>query len=319
MQASAFPTAYPETQFPSNLAANKPAEGFAVAADVTSGDEAPADSSAEPSTGGSDNAQFHVLFNQAMDRAAVELDLGKLAEVHLALSDWYDHPQLNAAEERQLADLLNRLAGTVIYSHQHHLLEPPYVVRQGDTLDRIAAAHQVPAPLLAKINGIADPASLRPGETLKVVRGPFHARVDLKNHRLTLFVQGRYAGRFAIGVGRDQAAPNGDFEVAGITRDPAYRENRVVAPGDPQNPLGKYWIDLGNRLGIHGTPDPRNVGRSDVPGCICLAESDLEHVVDMLSVGSKVEIRGATPGLARSPVDPRQSYRTQDFPTGTLR
>jgi lipoprotein-anchoring transpeptidase ErfK/SrfK len=290
----------------------KASEGFAVAADAA--DQArPADPTAASPITDPDDTQFHVLFNQAMDRAAVELDLGKLAEVHLALSEWYDHPQLDPAEERQLVDLLNRLAGTVIYSHQHHLLEPPYTVRPGETLEQIAAAHQVPWQLLAKINGVGDPASLRPGESLKVVRGPFHARVDLKNHRLTLFVQGRYAGRFAIGVGRDQLVPNGDLEVAAI--------HWASAPGGaahPQNLPGK-WIDLGNRLSIHGTSDPRHLGRSDAPGCISLADSDLEHVIDMLSVGSKVEVRGATPGLARTPADPRQSYRTQDFPSGMLR
>jgi lipoprotein-anchoring transpeptidase ErfK/SrfK len=124
-----------------------------------------------------------------------------------------------------------------------------------------------------------------------VLRGPFNAVVDLKNNRLTLFLQGRYAGRFPIGIGRDCIASAGDYEVKSIIENPSYPGADRLAGSESSNPFGRYWIDLGNQVGIHGTSDQRSVGRNDGPGCICLKEDDLEHIHDILAVGSKVLIR----------------------------
>jgi hypothetical protein len=219
-------------------------------------------------------------------------DTGKLAEAHLELSQWYDHPELSDGESRQLIEMLDRLAGTVIYSHKHHLLEKPYQVKAGQTLQQIAEEHQVPWQLLAKINGLGDPAALRPDETLKVLRGPFDAVVDVPRYRLTLFLQGRYAGRFAIGLGRDAPAGSGDFEVQGVVDNPIYRGPDMVIPaGDPNNPYGRVLIDLGNQWLIHAASDPRSIGATSGRGCILLKSQDIAHVQDILTVGSRVVVR----------------------------
>ena len=53
-----------------------------------------------------------------------------------------------------------------------------YGVRPGDTLDSIADRYKVPSLLLARINGISDPQNLSPGKELKVLKGPFIAKVS---------------------------------------------------------------------------------------------------------------------------------------------
>lgn len=258
-------------------------EGLAVANDSIGANSG----GAKPASG-----DTHAQFVRAFEAAQLQADLGKLAEAHLELSQWYDHPDLSDVDGRQLAQMLDRLAGTVIYSHKHHLLEKPYEVKPGETLDQIAQQHQVPWQLLAKINGIDDPASVRPGETLKVVRGPFNAVVDARQYRLTLFLQGRYAGRFAIGLGRDAPLREGDFSVCGVLDNPIYRGSDVtIEPGDPNNPYGRVFIDLGSQFGIHGTNDPRNIGTSSGRGCIMLRSEDIAHVQNILSVGSRVIVR----------------------------
>lgn len=220
------------------------------------------------------------------------LQQGKLDDGLRALSAWYDHPELPPADKQELNDLLDRVAGTVIYSRQH-LLASAYQTQPGDTLDRIAEAYQVPWQLLAKINGIQDPQRLRPGESLKVFRGPFHAVVNLQRYELTLYLGDRYAGRFKIGIGKDHSTPLGDHTVLDKVRNPAYYgpDGKVMGSSDPQNPLGGYWIDLGNKIGIHGTIDPQSIGREDSRGCIRLAPRDIEDVFDILSKGSIVYIR----------------------------
>src|SRR6185295_11612914 len=118
-------------------------------------------------------------FAAAWKTAQAQLNDGQLTEAHMNLSLWYDDPRTTEAERRQLNDLLDQLAGTVIYSTQN-LLEQPFVARPGDTLQTIADDYHVPWQLLAKINGIDDPARVRPGDQIKVLRGPFSAVISLE-------------------------------------------------------------------------------------------------------------------------------------------
>jgi LysM repeat protein len=230
-------------------------------------------------------------FTAAMEQARHELDIGRLSEAHAQLSQWYDNPNLTAQESQKLNELLDQLAGTVIYSTQN-LIEPACEVQPGETLERIAERYNVPWQLLAKINGIDDPNSLRPGERLKVVRGPFSAVISLDKHTLTLMLNNQYAGRFTIGVGRDNPPPEGQYIIESKIVDPTYYgPGRQIEHGDPTNPLGRRWLGLGQQYGIHGTNDPRAVGRDDVPGSISMADRDIDDVFDILSEHSRVVVR----------------------------
>jgi hypothetical protein len=239
-------------------------------------------------------------FAAFMEAVHKKLDEGKLAEAQLALSTLYGNPDLPADQSKQITALLDQLAGTVIYSRNHYL-EPPYVTQPGDTLDKVSQQYSVPWQLLARINGLMPPGTesevtkdqpLPSGMELKVVRGPFEAKIRLDTHELVLMVQNRYAGRFPIGVGQDQAKLDGDYVVRDKIHNPTYYgpDGVTIAPNDPQNPLGGAWIGLSDRIGIHGTPDPRNVGRDDNRGSICVGQHDLEDLYGILSVGSRVTI-----------------------------
>jgi LysM repeat protein len=215
---------------------------------------------------------------------------GHFAESHAVLSRFYAEPRLTAEESRTLTELLDQLAGTVIYS-RHHLLEQPYKVQPDDTLERIARNYEISPSLLSKINGIRDSRQLQPGMELKVLHGPMDAVIDLNRYEMTLFLKDRYAGRFAIGVGRDHPQLEGQYTVRDKQYSPVYfGPDRVMAPSDPSYPLGKRWIDLGNQIGIHGTNDPRNIGHTEGRGSIFLSDRDIDDVYDILTVGSKIAI-----------------------------
>jgi len=221
-----------------------------------------------------------------------ELESGQLAAALRQLSGCYDNPQLAPAEQAQLTQLLDQVAGTVVYSTQH-LLEPPYEVQAGERLEDIGQRYKVPWQLLAKINGIDDPQSLRAGERLKVVRGPFGAVVHLEKRQLSLMLaDGSYAGRFNIGIGGEHPPREGVFAVSDKLVNPVYQgRDRAIGADDPANPLGERLIKLEGDLAIHGTDRPENVGRTDLPGSISLSPRDVEDVFDILSVGSRVTIR----------------------------
>jgi LysM repeat protein len=233
-------------------------------------------------------------FAKVIQRVGTMLEANQFAEAHLMLSPWYAYRQSLPPDARQqLMDLLDGLAGTVVYSREH-FLEPPYIVKPGETLEQIAEAHRVDWKLLAKINGILDPKDLRPGETLKVVRGPFRADITLSSYELALFLpDGRYAGQFPIGVGREVPPAVGEYQVSNKLENPTYYgpNDRVVEGGAADNPLGKRLIHVGEEFAIHGTIDPQSIRTTCDEGCLRLLEKDVDDVYDILSIGSKVVIR----------------------------
>lgn len=215
----------------------------------------------------------------------------ELAKALDGLSKWFDSANLSPEADAQVMTLLDQLAGTVVYSREHWL-EPPHVVQQGETLQAIAAKYQVTPELLTKINGIADPLYLPTGVQLKVIRGPFDVLVDKSRRRLTVFIDGMYAGSFAVGFGRDQIIADGNYQVRAKTANPPYQAaDAAVSADDPRNPLGERWIDLGSGLGIHGTNDPATYLSDEGRGVVRLSPRDAEDVFDMTVVGSRVHIR----------------------------
>ena len=62
----------------------------------------------------------------------------------------------------------------------------------------------------------------------------------------------------------------------------------TVAAG-PKNPVGNTWIDLGDGYGIHGTPDPQRISKTESHGCVRLTNWDAQALAKMVHRGIKVE------------------------------
>jgi hypothetical protein len=254
----------------------------------------PAAVSNSPANPGSlkEQEEFLAQYKSFIQSIQKMLDEGKLPEALNKLTAVYEFPNLPDLQRREVEHLLDQLAGTVIYSRQH-CLEKPYIVQSGDTLDKIAERCGVPALLLARINGI-EAQQLQPGQELKTLRGPFTAVVSLDKHELMLKLQGGYyAGRFPIGVGTDCLKLEGTYTVQEKTPRPIYHgpDGSSFSAEDGRNPLGKFWIGLGDRIGLHGTIDETGIGRDDNRGAICLKDRDIDDLFGILSVGSQVLIR----------------------------
>jgi hypothetical protein len=57
--------------------------------------------------------------------------------------------------------------------------------------------------------------------------------------------------------------------------------------------LGPRWLGLSRKgFGIHGTNDPRSIGKAASHGCIRLRNRDIRELFSMVNVGDTVEIRG---------------------------
>lgn len=227
-------------------------------------------------------------FQSAVESVHAKIEAEAWYDALVKLSSHYTDPNLNADEYSQLIDMLDPLAGKVIYSTEH-LVEPAYQAQPGDTLKNIADRYEVPWQLLANINGIENPETLLAGRELKVVRGPFRAEVSLSKNELTLFVGKLYAGRFTISVGNNPAPLPGQYQINDKQPGRTYYagNGQTIPIDDPNNPYGRVWLDLGNNLCIHGS-SPN--GASPGQGCIALTARDAGDVYGILSKGSSIVI-----------------------------
>jgi lipoprotein-anchoring transpeptidase ErfK/SrfK len=113
----------------------------------------------------------------------------------------------------------------------------------------------------------------------------------------------------SIGSG-EKPAPSGAFAVNRVVHNPTYtynpdfafrgvkaKEAFTIAKG-PNNPVGSVWIDLtADTYGIHGTPEPRNIGRAYSNGCVRLTNWDAEDLAGMVEKGTAVIFRDAPQDL----------------------
>jgi lipoprotein-anchoring transpeptidase ErfK/SrfK len=76
---------------------------------------------------------------------------------------------------------------------------------------------------------------------------------------------------------------------------------RFIFPPGPNNPVGTAWIGLSlPSYGIHGTPDPENIGRTASHGCFRLTNWNVQHLLRYVRIGLPVEIEGES-GLSLIP------------------
>jgi lipoprotein-anchoring transpeptidase ErfK/SrfK len=127
--------------------------------------------------------------------------------------------------------------------------------------------------------------------------------VDAKEGTLTLLdAGGMPIAQFPASTGSvHDPLPEGRWTVLGIATNPDYGYNPKLfwdaKPGDtkariapgPNNPVGVAWIDLSkDHYGIHGTPEPANIGKTQSHGCIRLTNWDVMKVVKAISRGVTV-------------------------------
>jgi lipoprotein-anchoring transpeptidase ErfK/SrfK len=95
--------------------------------------------------------------------------------------------------------------------------------------------------------------------------------------------------------------PIGEWAVTAIARDPTFHYNpdlfwdadpahaKATLPPGPNGPVGVVWIDLTREhYGIHGTPEPANVGHTASHGCVRLTNWDARRVAALVSKGTAV-------------------------------
>jgi LysM repeat protein len=168
------------------------------------------------------------------------------------------------------------------------------MVAAGETLQSIAGKYQVPWQLLAKINGIADPTSLEPGQELKVLEGPFSAIVDLSKRTMTLMLQRRYAGQFALEIDPAATIEEGQWTVDQKQLTPAAGSLYGSPTGSSEDRsllLGNAAKPDARAIYVRGPGEADPVSAEPRDRVLRLSARDVGDVFDILSEGSSVTIR----------------------------
>lgn len=133
-------------------------------------------------------------------------------------------------------------------------------------------------------------------------------RIELAARALQAFDDyGRLVAHFPCSIAaRVDKRPIGSLKVQVAITDPNYTMNpevfpesaeaqqigrKLVVPPGPNNPVGVAWIGLTRPgYGIHGTPSPEQVGRTESHGCFRLANWNAQHLLRMVGIETPVEV-----------------------------
>lgn len=150
-----------------------------------------------------------------------------------------------------------------------------------------------------------------PGTRIKVINPGTEkkgvvARIVADKARKQIFAYddaGQLVVSYPASIGSsDTPSPSGLHAVARVAFDPNYTYNPKInfqqgnntkvltIPPGPNGPVGTVWIALDKpTYGIHGTPDPSRIGRSQSHGCVRLTNWDATELAKMVKPGVMVE------------------------------
>jgi lipoprotein-anchoring transpeptidase ErfK/SrfK len=130
--------------------------------------------------------------------------------------------------------------------------------------------------------------------------------INLTEKRLQAFgVETNLLAHFPCSIAaRVEKRPAGELRVTAVAPNPDYTFNpelfaesaearqlktKLILPPGPNNPVGTAWISLDRPgYGMHGTPIPEQVGRTESHGCFRLANWNAEFLLQLVTIGMPV-------------------------------
>jgi lipoprotein-anchoring transpeptidase ErfK/SrfK len=95
--------------------------------------------------------------------------------------------------------------------------------------------------------------------------------------------------------------PIGEWTVNGVQHNPSFKYNpdlfwdadpghtKATVPPGPNGPVGVVWIDISKEhYGLHGSPEPSQIGRTESHGCVRLTNWDALRVAALVKHGTRV-------------------------------
>ncbi len=198
-----------------------------------------------------------------------------------------------------LETLLGQLNIELITSQATMPEKEEYIVRPGDSLERIARKFNTTVDLIKKSNAIKNNV-LHPGDRLRVFKGTFTITISKRQNDLLLKANDRFFKRYRVGTGKFSTTPTGTFIIADkIAQPPWWRpDGKMVPYGDKENVLGTHWMSIQatgttpavRGYGLHGTWEPATIGQQASAGCVRLLNNEVEELFLLIPTGTRVVI-----------------------------
>lgn len=133
-----------------------------------------------------------------------------------------------------------------------------------------------------------------------------HVLVDKSDGSVSLVdAEGEVYARFPATSGSEHdPLPIGEWKINGIARHPTFHYNpnlfwdadpdhsKATIPPGPNNPVGVVWVDLSKEhYGIHGTPEPSTIGKTQSHGCIRLTNWDVLSFASAVAPGMEAVLQ----------------------------
>lgn len=128
--------------------------------------------------------------------------------------------------------------------------------------------------------------------SVKLFQTPYRLKVDRAKFRLELWKGCGLEERFPIGIGTGLTpTPVGRFYLVALLKPPT----TDTIYGNYAYGLSAFTDSLddwegGGVIGLHGTNDPSSIGRRSSHGCIRMRNRDIGRLVEMLPLGTPIEI-----------------------------
>ncbi len=234
----------------------------------------------------SGNTSARILFDHARQSEAK----GSLLEAKLSYQKLVnDFPEsASVADWQKKAEDINiKLLFSSVVTPKSIL----YQIKPGDTLDKIARLYKTTTELIMKSNNIND-SLIIPGRKIKIWNMPFTILVNKSQNILLLKSDEEIFKTYIVSTGKNNCTPVGTFKIVNKLPNPTWFKAGAIVPAESAaNVLGTRWMgfDLAG-YGIHGTVEPKELGKQVTQGCVRLNNSDVEELYSIIPVGTEVTI-----------------------------
>ena len=135
------------------------------------------------------------------------------------------------------------------------------------------------------------------GTSIELTKGSSAIIVRVASGRVLMYAP------VTVGSTRDPL-PIGDWKVTAVFElpifnynpdlfwdaDPSHAKARIAA--GPNNPVGLVWIQIDKEhFGLHGTPEPSRIGRTQSHGCVRMTNWDAVRLASLVEEGTPVTLR----------------------------
>lgn len=166
-----------------------------------------------------------------------------------------------------------------------------YEIKPGDTLVKITREFKTTVELIMKSNNLTNDKIVS-GRKIKVWTSPFSIVVDKSQNMLILKSEEEVVKTYVVATGLNNSTPVGNFKITNKLTNPTwFKAGAVVPASSPENILGSRWLGIDvPGYGIHGTTDPKNLGKQVTQGCVRMSNAEVEELYTIVPVGTEVTI-----------------------------